>query len=267
MKTTMRWPVLAAALLLAACATPPAGSGAAPSREIATESDQTDTERRARTRIELASAYFGRGQATTALDELKLALQIKPDLPEAYNLRGLIYAQRGDEQLAEESFRRALQLDPRDADTMHNFGWLLCQQRRYPDADAQFEQALLQPQYPNRARTLMAQGICLAGSGQIDRAETALVRSYQIDPTDPVAAVNLSEVLYRRGQYERARFYVARVNVDREISNAQTLWLAARIEHKLGNAGGVSNFGGQLRDRFPQSREALALERRAFDEQ
>ena len=66
---------------------------------------------------------------TTALDEIKQALHAKPDMAEAYNLRGLIYASLGDTQLAEDSFQRALQLNPRDADTMHNYGWFLCQQR------------------------------------------------------------------------------------------------------------------------------------------
>ena len=47
--------------------------------------------------------------------------------------------------------------------------------------------------------------------------------------------MNLSEVLYRRGDYERARFYIRRVNAIPSVSNAQTLWLAARIENKLGN--------------------------------
>ena len=33
-------------------------------------------------------------------------------------------------KLAEESFRRALQINPRDADGHNNFGWMLCQQGR-----------------------------------------------------------------------------------------------------------------------------------------
>ena len=94
--------------------------------------------------------------------------------------------------------------------------------------------------------------MCQARAGQLDQAEAALARSYELDPSNPATAVNLSEVLFRRGEYERARFYIRRVNDQPEISNAQTLWLAARIEHKLGNKAGVANFGKQLRNRFPQ---------------
>lgn len=256
---------LALAWLLAACTTTTDGPIGA-SRDVPTASDQTDADRRARVRLELATAYFARGQINTALDEVKLALAAKPDLPEAFNLRGLIYAQMGEEALAEESYRRALQLRPRDGDTMHNYGWMLCQQRRWADADAQFRAALALPQYANAARTMLAQGVCHARAGQWDAAEAALVRSYEADPTSPVAAVNLAEVLYRREQYERARFYIRRVNARTDLVNAQTLWLAARIEHKLGNAGGAQVIGRELQLRFPQSNEALAYERGQFND-
>ena len=60
----------AAALSLVAglvgCAAPAALLADSP-RTIATASDQTDAERRALVRLELASLYFGRGQFDTAL--------------------------------------------------------------------------------------------------------------------------------------------------------------------------------------------------------
>jgi len=235
-------------------------------REIVTASDQTDPDKRARVRLELAAAYFGRGQGTTALDEVKLAIAAKPDMPEAYNLRGLIYAGLGEAVLAEESFQRALQLNARDADTMHNYGFFLCQQRRFPEADRQFDAALAQPQYRDTSRTLLAQGICQARGGLWVQAERTLVRSYELDPANPTTAFNLSDVLYRRGEYERARFYIGRVNANPDLSNAQTLWLAARIERRLGNTGALQNLGRQLRDRFPQSPEALNFDSGRFDE-
>ena len=255
---------LALAMLVAGCSSSPKPLAEPPPREA--PPDPADPERRARARLELASAYFGRGQTDTALQEVKLALAAKPDLPAAYNLQGLIYATLGDDKLAEENYRRALQLNPRDADTLHNYGWLLCQQKRYADAEAQFQQALAMPQYANAARTLTAQGVCEARAGNLERAEATLTRSYEIDANNPATAVNLAEVLLRRGDYERARFYIRRVNNQPELSSAQTLWLATRIEHKLGNDNGVARFGKQLRDRFPQSREAFALQRGAFDE-
>lgn len=235
-------------------------------RDRVTASDEPDGQKRARARMELASAYFGRNQMTTALDQVKLAIAADPQYGEAFNLRGLIYANLGDPVLAEESFKRSLQINPRDADAMHNFGWYLCQQKRYAESASMFGQALAQPQYRGVSRTLLAQGVCQAFAGQLAESEATLTRAYELDPANPFTATNLSEVLYRRGEFERARFYVRRVNTQSDVSSAQTLWLAARIEAKLGNSQGAREFGNQLRGRFPDSREAASFARGNFDE-
>jgi type IV pilus assembly protein PilF len=216
--------------------------------------------------MELASAYFSRGQMTTALDEVKQALIASPNLGEAYNLRGLIYAALGDDVLAQESFRRALQINPNDGDSMHNYGWYHCQQGRYPEAEALFQQAIALPQYVGTSRTMLTSGVCQARAGKWAEAEATLSKAYERDPSNPATAINLAEVLLRRGEAERARFYVRRVNSVAGQSNAQTLWLAARIEMKLGNRQAANEFGLQLRNRFPQSRESSAFDRGLFNE-
>jgi type IV pilus assembly protein PilF len=157
-------------------------------------------------------------------------------------------------------------LNPRDADAMHNFGWFLCQQRRFADANGQFEAAIVAPNYRDMVRTLLAQGVCQARNNQWADAERTLLRSYELDSGNPTTAMNLAEVLYRRGEYERARFYVRRVNAIDDLISAQTLWMAARIEHRLGQATQVQTLGSQLRNRFPQSPEALRFEKDQFDD-
>ncbi len=246
--------------------TPGLPSSSMPPKDRVTASDESETARRGRVRLELASAYFGRGQMTTALDEVKRSIAADPTVAAAYNLRGLIYGSLGDSRLAEESFRRALQLDPQDPDTMQNFGWYLCQQSRFAEADGLFAQALKSPRYEDTPRTLLTQGVCQARSGKLDDAERTLVRAYGLDVTNPAIAVNLSEVLYRKGELERARFYIRRVNSSADLISPQTLWLAVRIENKMGNRNAVADLGDQLRNRFPQSPETNSLAEGRFDE-
>lgn len=270
-----RWVALVAVAWLAACTTTTtttsgnAGSAAGAGSETRSTrggSEAADAERRAKVRLELAGLYLARGQADTALDEVKQAIAAKPDMAEAYSLRGLIYGTLGEMKLADDSFRRALQISPGDGDAMHNYGWFLCQQRQFADAEAQFERALLQSQYRDVVRTLLAQGVCQARAGQWAQSERTLSRSYELDPSNPVTAYNLSEVLLHRGELERARFYVRRINSRPELSTAQSLWLAARIERRLGNIDGLQDYGRQLRDRFPQAPETLQFERGRFDD-
>jgi type IV pilus assembly protein PilF len=260
MRLSARFCPLLAAALLAACVVPPA----APPAELRTASDQTDADRRAAVRMELAALHYSNGQYTTALDEIKLALLAKPESGPAYSLRGLVYSGMGEDALADDSFARALQINPRDADTMHNRAWFLCQRKQFADADRLFEQALALPQYRDANRTLLAQGVCHARANKLDDAERKLARAYELEPGNPTVALNLSEVLYRRAEYERARFYIRRVSPD--LSNAQTLWLALRIENRMGNRSAVEDFGRQLRNRFPQAAETLSFERGRLDD-
>ena len=250
-------------VMLAACSTT---TTVTENRDTRATSEPADPERRARVRLELAGLYFGRGQNSTALDEIKTALAAKPDMPEAFGLRGLVYASMGDARLAEESFLRSLQLAPNEGNTMHSYGWFLCQERRYPEAEVQFEKALAQQQYRDGVRTLLAQGVCQARAGRWTEAERTLSRSYELDPANPVTAFNLSEVLLRRGELDRARFYVRRINSVPDQVTSQSLWLAARIDRRLGHFDALQDHGRQLRDRFPQSPELLLFERGRFDD-
>jgi type IV pilus assembly protein PilF len=248
---------------LAGCASNPAAEPA--SREMMTESDEPETRRRARIRMELALGYFEQGQTTVALDEIKQVILIDPSYAEAYNLRGLVYMRLNDMRQAEDSFRRAVALNPRDANTLHNLGWMQCQQRRFDDAQRSFDAALASPVYGDRAKTLMAIGLCQARAGKTADAERSLARAYELDAGNPIVGYNLANLLFQRGEFERAQFYIRRLN-NSELANAESLWLGMKVERRLGEQVAMRQLGDQLKRRFPQSREAAAYERSAFDE-
>lgn len=241
-------------------------AAASVSDDVVTTSDESDVRKRARIRLELATAYFAQGQLTTALDELKHVLALDARMSEAHELRGLIYSAMNEPALADESFKRAIQLDERNGSAIHNYAWWLCSKQRYPEADAFFERAANLPQSIATSKTLMARGVCQVRAGLLPEAEKSLVRSYELDASNPATAYNLSAVLYRRGEYERARFYIRRVNNIPEQITPESIWLGARVENRMGNVGGRDELAGILRSRFPNSREATALESGRFDE-
>ena len=230
------------------------------------KSDKADLERRANIHLDLAREYFKDAQYSTALDEVRQALAARPDRPDAFALRGLIYGAMGDPASAETAFRRAIDLKPDDGDTLHNYGWVLCQERRFPEADAQFDRAMALPGYFGKARTALAQGVCQARAGNLPAAEKTLAHAYELDPSNPFTAFNLADVLYRRAEYVRARFYVRRINDNEKLISAQSLWLAIRIEHRMNDAAGMADLGRQLRERFPQSPEVKLLDKGRFDD-
>lgn len=253
-------------LLLGACANQPgAVEGLNNRTDLITDSDETDVRRRARLRVELATGYFEQGQTKVALDEIKQSLATDPTFVDAYNLRGLVYMRLNDIPLAEDSFRRALGLNARDAGVAHNYGWMLCQQARYPESYKLFSQAVANPTYTGKAKTLMTLGVCQVKAGQLTEAEQSLMHSYELDAGNPVTAYNLSHLLYARGDLTRAQFYIRRLN-NTELANAQTLWLGIKTEKKLNNQETMVQLGNQLKKRFAQSLEAAAYEKGLFNE-
>ena len=233
--------------------------------DLTTESDESDVRKRARIRTELAGGYFEQGQTAVALDEIKQAISADPNYSPAHNLRGLVYMRLGEVDLARESFRRALSLAPRDADIAHNLAWLLCQQRQYTESNTLFTQVASNPSYIGRAKSLMAQGVCLARAGDVTQAEKMLLQSFEIDPANPITAYSLAQLLFKRGDLSTAQFYLRRLNGG-NLANAETLWLGIKVEMKLGNQLAARQLGDQLRRGFPQAKELQAYQRGAFDE-
>lgn len=254
------------ALLVGGCAgNTPAGAGVGPSADMVTDSDESLERKRARIRVELALGYFEQGKTTIALDEIKQAIATDPTFSDAFSLRGLIYMRLNDYVIAEESFNRALVLKPRDGNVLHNLGWLKCQEAKYPQSSAFFEQALSNPLYAERAKTYMALGLCQVRAGNLPQAESALMKSYEYDAGNPVTGYNLANLLFQNKDDERARFYIRRIN-NTSLANAETLWLGIKIERRLGDQAAMSQLGGQLLKRFPQSVQAASYQRGAFHE-
>lgn len=255
-------PLIASVILFTACGSNPvAGSQG----ELPTSSDQTDNQRRARIRLQLAVGYYQQRQLPVALDEIKQALQADPEFAEAYGMRALIYMDMGENRLAEDNFQQALRLAPNSPDVNNNYGWYLCQNGKEKQSIAYFEAALKSHAYQSPAKALNNAGICSLKLKDNAAAERYFTRAFQYDPANPSTNANLAKLHYDRGDYERARFYIGRV-IKAEVMTADVLWLAIKIEHKLGDKMAESSLATQLRRRHAGSAEFAAYQRGAFDE-
>lgn len=226
-----------------------------------TESDEPAARKRARLHLALALAYYEQDQASVALDEIKRGLLLDPTLGSLYNLRGLVFQRLAEPALGEASLRQALALNPQDPDALHNLAWMLCLQSRHDDAQALFARALAWPGAP--AKTWMAQGLCQKQAGQLPAAEQSLQRALDLAPGQALVRYQLAQLMYQRRDWLGARAHLAVLNVG-PAANAQTLWLAIRVERKLDNAPLVLELAGMLRTRFGPSPEALAYEKGLF---
>lgn len=259
---TLAATVALSAVLLAGCAT---GPNAASGGDQTAEQDRVDVQRRAGIRLQLAIGYYQQRQWQTALDEARQAIQIDPTLTDAYTMAALTYMELGDARQAEENFLHAMKLSPNDPDLSNNYGWFLCQNGRAQQSIPYFEAAVRNKAYQSPAKALSNAGTCSLQLKHTAEAERYFNEAFHRDPTDVKANFNLARLNYERGDLKNAQFYTQRL-VNANVLTAEVLWLAIRVEHKLGNRSAENSLGTQLRRRYPDSPEFASYQRGVFNE-
>jgi type IV pilus assembly protein PilF len=226
--------------------------------------DPTAPRNRARVHADLATLYYARGNMNVALEEARIAVAADPGYATAHGVLGLVYMELRENALAQQSFERGLSHAPDDPDINHNYGWFLCQTGRPRDARPYFRKALDNPLYATPGRTYAAAGACALQAGALREADENLERALRLEPNLPIALLKLAELRYRQGRFIDARAAALRHSALAPPS-AESLWLALRIERRLGARTAELSYANQLRRRFPASPEYQALLRGNYE--
>ncbi len=235
------------------------------SEEFRTQSDMTDVQKRAAIRLQLAAGYYEQRQWPVALDEIKKVLTIDPNNGDAYNIRAMIYVQMNEMALAEDNFLRALSIMPNNPELANNYGWFLCQKGDVEKSIFHFEKAINSRAYASPATALNNAAVCSIKLKNDKAAEDYLNRAFRVDAVNPHTNANLAKLHYKRGEYDRAHFYMNRVtNID--ALTADMLWTAIKIERKRKDRSAESVYISHLRRLHPNSPEFSAYQRGMFDE-
>jgi type IV pilus assembly protein PilF len=254
---------LVMAALAAGCAGT-GGDGSSVEPEVSqSRSDITDSgegRNRARANTELAALYYERGNLGVALEVLRTATASDPTYAPAHGMLGLVYMDLRENQLAQQSFERALRSSPTDPDINHNYGWFLCQTGKETESTRYFLQAVRNPLYTTPWRSYSAAGQCALKKDNLKEAADFFERALKLDPDEPNALLKLATIQYRNGDLPEARKLVSRYGRAVEPS-AEALWLAVRIERRLGDKTAENSYANQLRRRFPASQEHQLLQR------
>jgi len=249
---------VAAALVLAGCASKSPAPQQAPAPEPPVKTQAASPQERAKIRTELAAGYYQRGQMDIALEELGNAKALDPTYPKIYGVYGLVYAMLGERAKAEENFRQALKLAPDDSEFRENWGAFLCGTDRPREALPEFEQVLKDPLYKTPEIALINAGKCSAAIGETKNAEEYLRRALTASPGNPVAAYNLALLAYRDKRVGEARAWMRPV-MRQASPPPSALYLAVCIERKQGDREAERSYESQLKNRWPESSEAKAV--------
>lgn len=241
------WSVL---LVLAGCA----GSG-----ERAGMDQAKNVNASAKIHTELAGMYYERAQLGVALGELEQALRADSNYAPAYNVRGLVNLALREYKEAEQDFQQSLRLDQNDSEAHNNYGWFLCQRGREKESIAHFMAAIKNPLYGTPERAYLNAGVCAKKAGDNKDAEEFLQRALLVQPGLVEAMLPLAELNFIHGDYFTAKKFFAGYSEKADNLTAEQLWLAVRIERKVGDRNSEASYSMQLRKRYPDARETQLL--------
>lgn len=243
--------------LAAGCAEMPGGP-AASGPSTGTPQLETEASVRAKAFTDLAAAYLGRGQMKVALDEVRKAIQADNRYGPAYNVLGLVYMELAEDQLAEENFRKSIELNRSDSEAHNNYGWFLCTRGRHDEGLVQFTEALRNPLYSRPEQAMTNAALCSEKKGDIKQAEAYYVKALKLQPDSPLATIKYAVLNYKLGKYSDAQRQLGRYH---EVAppTSESLWLGVLLERQHGDKEQAAAYALQLRKRFPDSEESQRM--------
>lgn len=225
--------------------------------------ESADDDARARKQAEintsLGQEYLNRGQYAIALEKLKKAISFEPDYVPARTMLAILYEQIGETEQAREQYKTAVDLAPSNGDVNNNYGVFLCQNGQESNAIQHFLKAAEDPFYRTPAVAFANAGSCELQAGNLDKAERYLRQSLEYDAEFADALLSLANVNYLNGEDFRARAFLQRYESSGP-DTSESLLLGSRIESRLNNDKGASEYAAELMSRFPNSNQAKELE-------
>jgi type IV pilus assembly protein PilF len=222
-----------------------------------------EARRAAKAHTDLGMVYLREGQLPVALEEARRAIDADSSYPLGYNLLGVVQMYLDETRAAEEALGRALQLAPLDPEINNNYGWFLCRSGREKQSIDYFVAASKNTLYAAPTKPLTNAAICSISGGDDKAGEDFLLKALRADPQNGDAQFLLADLYYRTGRNIDAKLRLNEVH--RLLApTAQSVWLALRIERKLGDREAELRYGKQLRREFPESREYQLLRQGLF---
>ncbi len=156
----------------------------------------------AKSYFNLGNAWASRGKLTAAIDAYRVAISLRPDVPETHNNLGNAFKQKGELEEAIASYRRALKLRPNYATAHNNLGNAQADNKDWQSAITSFRQAIaLKPDY---AEAYFNLANTLSDHRQFDEAVLAYKEALRIQPDYVDALTNLGIAYKDAGRWDDA---------------------------------------------------------------
>jgi type IV pilus assembly protein PilF len=207
---------------------------------------------------ELGIAYMRRGDLAIAQTKLDRALKENPDDPDVHSARALLFARLQQPQQADDEFREALRLAPKNPDFQNNYAVYLCSVGRNDEGVQTFMQAAHNPEYLTPELAYVNAGICLRASHHDVEAYQMFVDALTIRPNFAQALWQLADINFSEGKLADARQEIdAFIAANQETPDL--LLLAVKVARAQHDDLDAALYARRLQLDFPNSAEAREL--------
>ena len=223
-------------------------------------SREADRDKALSSYVQLATAYIGQGNLERARHHLDRALEIDSGNAEALAAMGLVYSYEGEEQLSEESFRKAVSADGSYTRGRVYYGAFLYGQKEYEGARNQFSVASRDTGYRERGGVFYNLGMTEERLDNLEGAEAAYRRAVELTRGEARSLLSLSRLLVEQDNYTEASRYYSRLQTmiqgnTRLTHSAESLYTGIRIARYFGDKDQEASMALLLRNEFPESTE------------
>jgi Tfp pilus assembly protein PilF len=153
---------------------------------------------------QLALSYWENGSYPLAEQEIRKALDLRPNAPRYFELLALIYQKQGRLSLAEEAYRMALQQHDVPPSVLVNYSTLLLLRERLDEVIVLVQRALQDPGYEKPVIAYTNLGLAYLKKGDLRQAARQFHTALKYQPDLPEVHHNLGLVYARLEERDKA---------------------------------------------------------------
>ena len=152
--------------------------------------------------IDRATAVAAEGHLDEAASLDERAVAADPKLTRAFTDLISLYGRLGRDSQAVDAYRKAIALDPGEADAYYNYGVFCFERSKIMDAQVAFERAVAVQ--PRHAEALNNLGSILEQKGKWDQAAALYRRAIDANPAYPLAHFHIGRIYANQRKYALA---------------------------------------------------------------
>lgn len=182
---------------------------------------------------QLGLAYLEQEDRLRAKRKLLTALNLAPNSAEVNAAMAYFLEKTGELKTADNYYKKALSLAPKNGAQLNNYGSHLCRLGKYKEAEKYFLSAVGDVNYLNTAGAYENAGLCTAAIPDYSKAKRYFSKALEQDPKRKQSLYELVKIELKQNQAENA---VVLMKKYQNISKNDPMFLPLAVDasHRLG---------------------------------